>query len=139
MKIITPAQGLLELSKVPWVTAGLKHVHGQAPAWSRCSAQWALLHVFCATNNPYCVAQERNPELFDLARVGLGALGIVAEMTLQCVPAHRLVEHTFATTRKVFVCADMVSLSLRACVYAYTTAAMRGLWKGQRHRLSMHD
>jgi hypothetical protein len=28
-------------------------------------------------------------------QVGLGALGIIAEVTLQCVPAHRLLEHTF--------------------------------------------
>jgi hypothetical protein len=31
---------------------------------------------------------------FVLAKVGLGMLGIVAEVTLQCVPAHKLVEHT---------------------------------------------
>ena len=31
---------------------------------------------------------------FGLAKVGLGMLGIVAEVTLQCVPAHKLVEHT---------------------------------------------
>lgn len=31
-------------------------------------------------------AQER-PELFQAARVGLGALGVLLELTLQCVPA----------------------------------------------------
>lgn len=55
-KLITPAQGTLELSK------------------------------------------ETNRSLFDMARVGLGCLGIVAEMTLQCVDAHKLVESTFVAT-----------------------------------------
>ena len=36
---------------------------------------------------------------FYLARVGLGALGVVSEVTLQCVPAHRLLERTFVATR----------------------------------------
>merc|ERR1719502_1195081 len=36
------------------------------------------------------LSQTQEPELFSLARVGLGALGIVAEVTLQCVDAHRL-------------------------------------------------
>lgn len=38
--------------------------------------------------------------LFDLAKVGLGSLGIVTEVTLKCIPAHNLVEHTFVLTRK---------------------------------------
>ena len=40
------------------------------------------------------LSRDRDPELFKMARVGLGCLGVVAEVTLQCVPAHRLVEHT---------------------------------------------
>ena len=39
-------------------------------------------------------------ELFQLAKVGLGCLGVVAEVTMQCIPAHRLVEHTFVLTRE---------------------------------------
>ncbi|KAI9027988.1 hypothetical protein DFJ74DRAFT_765959 [Hyaloraphidium curvatum] len=37
---------------------------------------------------------------FYLARCGLGALGIAAEVTLRTVPAHRLVERTFVATRE---------------------------------------
>lgn len=33
-----------------------------------------------------------------MARVGLGSLGVVTKVTLQCVPAHELVEHTFVAT-----------------------------------------
>jgi L-galactono-1,4-lactone dehydrogenase len=36
--------------------------------------------------------------MFEFARVGLGALGVVAEVTLQCVPAHRLHERTWVST-----------------------------------------
>jgi L-gulonolactone oxidase len=36
-----------------------------------------------------CTEFER-PELFAAARLGLGALGVIAEVTLQCVPAFRL-------------------------------------------------
>ncbi|AJT42482.1 D-arabinono-1,4-lactone oxidase [Psychromicrobium lacuslunae] len=32
----------------------------------------------------------RNPELFSAARVGLGALGIIVQVTLQCVPGFKL-------------------------------------------------
>ncbi|KAG1665934.1 hypothetical protein FOA52_004524 [Chlamydomonas sp. UWO 241] len=38
------------------------------------------------------------PEMFSLAKVGLGALGVVTQLTLQCVPRHRLVEKTFTAS-----------------------------------------
>jgi L-galactono-1,4-lactone dehydrogenase len=55
MKLVTPAEGTLELSR------------------------------------------QKDPELFALAKVGLGCLGIVAEVTLQAVPAHKLKETTIVT------------------------------------------
>lgn len=42
---------------------------------------------------------EQDPDLFHLAKVGLGCLGVVTELTLQCIPVHNLVEHTFVLTR----------------------------------------
>jgi L-galactono-1,4-lactone dehydrogenase len=36
--------------------------------------------------------------VFKAAKVGLGALGIVSELTLKCIPQHRLLEHTYTTT-----------------------------------------
>ena len=42
--------------------------------------------------------QASDSRLFRLAKVGLGSLGVVTEVTLQCVPAHQLVEHTFVMT-----------------------------------------
>lgn len=43
------------------------------------------------------VSEEEDPELFHLARCGLGGLGVVAEVTIQCVDRHELVEHTFVS------------------------------------------
>lgn len=41
-----------------------------------------------------------DPALFRLARTSLGMLGVVAEVTLQCVEAHRLLETTEVVTRE---------------------------------------
>ena len=42
---------------------------------------------------------EKDGEEFLLARVGLGCLGVLTEITMKCIPAHNLVEHTFVLTR----------------------------------------
>lgn len=47
---------------------------------------------------PMELSRDSNPELFDLARCGLGALGVVTQLTLQCVPAQRLAEETFVAS-----------------------------------------
>merc|ERR1712153_171007 len=44
------------------------------------------------------LSSDQEPELFAMARVGLGALGVLAEVTLQCVPAHRLEEGVYTAT-----------------------------------------
>ncbi|XP_058090091.1 L-galactono-1,4-lactone dehydrogenase, mitochondrial [Magnolia sinica] len=46
------------------------------------------------------VSSEKDPELFYLARCGLGGLGVVAEVTIQCVERQELVEHTFVSNIK---------------------------------------
>ncbi|KAL4587444.1 hypothetical protein LXL04_000315 [Taraxacum kok-saghyz] len=43
------------------------------------------------------ISKDKDPELFYLARCGLGAFGVVAEVTLQCVERQELVEHTFVS------------------------------------------
>mmetsp|Transcript_27300 Transcript_27300/g.73788 ORF Transcript_27300/g.73788 Transcript_27300/m.73788 type:complete len:638 (+) Transcript_27300:122-2035(+) len=44
------------------------------------------------------LSKAQEPELFNLAKVGLGALGVVSQATLQCVPRHKLVENSFTTS-----------------------------------------
>ncbi|KAL5745509.1 hypothetical protein ACOSP7_026655 [Xanthoceras sorbifolium] len=46
------------------------------------------------------LSKEKDPELFYLARCGLGGLGVVAEVTLQCVERQELVEHTAISNMK---------------------------------------
>jgi L-galactono-1,4-lactone dehydrogenase len=46
------------------------------------------------------LSESKNPKLFYLAKVGLGWLGVVSEVTLQCVPSHKLMQHTFVETRQ---------------------------------------
>jgi len=43
---------------------------------------------------------EKDGDLFHMAKVGLGCLGVVAEVTMQVIPAHNLVEHTYVLTRE---------------------------------------
>lgn len=43
---------------------------------------------------------DSDPSLFNLVRVGMGCFGVVSEVTLQCVPAHKLIEKTFMSTTK---------------------------------------
>jgi len=46
------------------------------------------------------LTREDDGDLFELAKVGLGCLGVVVEITMECVPAHKLVERTFVLSRK---------------------------------------
>lgn len=47
------------------------------------------------------LSEAADRDLFRTARVGLGACGVVAEVVLQCVPAHQLLEHTYVSSMKV--------------------------------------
>ncbi|GLT41328.1 hypothetical protein SLA2020_154010 [Shorea laevis] len=46
------------------------------------------------------ISKEKDPELFYLARCGLGGLGVVAEVTIQCVERQEFVEHTTVSNMK---------------------------------------
>ena len=44
------------------------------------------------------LSAESEPDMFKLAKCGVGALGVVSELTIQCVDAHKLVEYTWTAT-----------------------------------------
>jgi UDP-N-acetylenolpyruvoylglucosamine reductase len=46
------------------------------------------------------LTEEADAEIFHMAKVGLGCLGVVVEVTMDVIPAHKLREHTFVLTRK---------------------------------------
>ena len=76
------------------------------------------------------VSRDKCPDLFNMARVGLGALGIVSEVTLQLVPAHHLLEHTFIMSSKVSapiacsttVCAHQPCSTCAGCLLCWRQA-----------------
>ena len=65
------------------------------------------------------LSKEENAELFNLAKVGLGALGVVSEVTLQLGKAHTLLEHTYVMSGKVGCrsCSSFISFVRQAGYY----------------------
>jgi L-gulonolactone oxidase len=64
--------------------------HGTGARLGNISSQVAALKLVLADGSTLECDAEREPEVFAAARVGLGALGVVAEVTLRCVPAFTL-------------------------------------------------
>jgi FAD-linked oxidoreductase len=64
--------------------------HGTGASLRNISAQVAELTLVLADGSTLQCSAERDPEVFRAACVGLGALGVIAEVTLRCVPAFTL-------------------------------------------------
>ena len=64
--------------------------HGTGARLRNISAQVAELTLVLADGSTLTCSAEREPEVFRAARVGLGSLGAIAEVTLRCVPAFTL-------------------------------------------------
>jgi L-gulono-1,4-lactone dehydrogenase len=64
--------------------------HGTGARLRNISAQVAELTLVLADGSTLRCAEEIDSEVFRAARVGLGALGVIAEVTLRCVPAFTL-------------------------------------------------
>lgn len=73
--------------------------HGTGAAVPPVDEQVVRLRLHTPALGALDLSAESNPQLFWLAKVGLGALGVVSEVTIQCVPAHRLLERTYVQTR----------------------------------------
>jgi L-gulono-1,4-lactone dehydrogenase len=61
--------------------------HGTGARLRNIPSQVSALTLLLADGSTLECSSERDPEVFSAARVGLGALGVVAEVTLRCVPA----------------------------------------------------
>lgn len=61
--------------------------HGTGARHGGIATQVRALHLLLADGTARRCAPDENPELFAAARVGLGALGIITSVTLQCEPA----------------------------------------------------
>lgn len=64
--------------------------HGTGVRFGSISTQLRAMELVLADGSVLRCSAEENPDVFELARVGLGALGIVTAVTLQCVPAFAL-------------------------------------------------
>ncbi|SDY63328.1 L-gulonolactone oxidase [Asanoa ishikariensis] len=67
--------------------------HGTGAAYGCLSTFVAGLTLVTGTGEVLHCDERTNPEVFSAARVGLGALGVLTEVTLQCAPAFTLRAH----------------------------------------------
>lgn len=72
--------------------------HGSGAGIPPIDDQIVEMEIVTPAKGKMVLSATRNPELFALAKCGLGAIGVVTKVTLQCVPMHRLAEKTFVTT-----------------------------------------
>ncbi|WP_433274970.1 D-arabinono-1,4-lactone oxidase [Actinosynnema sp. CS-041913] len=61
--------------------------HGTGAKLGGLSTQIAAMELVLANGEQVRCSPEERPDLFDAARVGLGALGVISTVTLRCVPA----------------------------------------------------
>lgn len=85
--------------------------HGTGAGLGSVSAQVCGVRLATASGATIDATQDRNPDIYAAARVSLGMLGAVTELTLQCVPAYRLQETggRMATADVFAQMADLVS------------------------------
>lgn len=76
--------------------------HGTGATLPPVDQQIVSLRLVAAGLGPATMLSASDPaqrNVFDMVKVGLGSMGVATEFTLQCVPAHRLLETTFVATR----------------------------------------
>lgn len=64
--------------------------HGTGARFQGLSAQVEALELVLADGSIVTCSRQQRPELFEAARVGLGALGVISTVTLRCEPAFAL-------------------------------------------------
>jgi len=69
--------------------------HGTGPTLGNISTQVVGLRLVLASGEVLDCSETQEPEVFEAARVALGALGLISRLTLRCQPAYRLHERTW--------------------------------------------
>lgn len=69
--------------------------HGSGLHLPNLPAQVAALRLVTADGRIRDISAEADAELLSAARVSLGALGVVTQVTLQCVPAYRILREAY--------------------------------------------
>jgi L-gulonolactone oxidase len=70
--------------------------HGTGKLLGSMSTQVVGLRLLDASGAAHDISAESEAELFSAARVGLGALGVVVEVTVRCVPLFKMKETTYS-------------------------------------------
>ena len=83
-----PNLGDIDAQTVAGATA--TGTHGTGSAYQCVSAAIAGLRLVTANGDMLDLDDSNRPDLLEVARVNLGALGVLTRVTLQCVPAFRL-------------------------------------------------
>jgi len=64
--------------------------HGTGTKFGNISSRIVGLRLVTADGSIVDCSADENPDVFEVARVGIGALGVLSTVTLQCVPAFRV-------------------------------------------------
>ncbi|CAI5704245.1 unnamed protein product [Peronospora effusa] len=72
--------------------------HGTGAGIPPIDDQIVEMEIVTPAKGKMTLSATQNPDLFVLAKCGLGALGVMTKVTLQCVPMHKLIEKTTVMT-----------------------------------------
>jgi FAD/FMN-containing dehydrogenase len=109
-------------------------IHSGGAALQSLSAQIIGLRMVFADGSVQTLSAESRPELFDAARLALGALGVITHAELQCVPAFRLrVARESAPLASTLTHLDRHNRSCRA--FSFTWQA----YSGRAHLHFLHE
>lgn len=72
--------------------------HGTGPTLGNLSTQVVALRLLTATGEAVDCSLEEEPKIFRAAQVAMGALGIITQVTLRCLPAYDLHERTWVAS-----------------------------------------
>lgn len=68
--------------------------HGTGAGIPPIDDQIVEMEIVTPAKGKMTLSATQNPDLFVLAKCGLGALGVMTKVTMQCVPVHKLIEST---------------------------------------------
>jgi len=74
--------------------------HGTGASLPTVEEQIVRMRLVTPARGVLELSEEAQPGLFRLAKAGLGSLGVVSQLTLRCVPRHRLHERTWVVSRR---------------------------------------
>lgn len=106
--------------------------HGTGVRRGALDQQVTRLRLVDGQGGVHELSADRHSEMFEAARVGLGALGVISEVTLRCVPAFTLEARSQTTTFEAALAAlpDLLTAEFgKICWFPHTDLAQ--LWRAE--------